>query len=46
MAWEESGKAWGARACNWAYLLEPYARGANSALLKALGVTSGIRLLT
>jgi len=31
MGWEESGQAWGERAADWAYLLEPYARRANSA---------------
>ena len=31
MDWIESGRAWGARATDWAYLMEPYARRANDA---------------
>lgn len=45
MGWEESGDAWGARACDWAYLMEPYARPANDAVFDRLGVTAGTRLL-
>ncbi len=36
--WEEAGRGWGARALDWAYLFEPYARPAND-LLRL--VTSG-----
>jgi hypothetical protein len=32
MGWAESGQAWGERAADWAYLMEPYARRANDAL--------------
>lgn len=43
--WQESGRAWGARAAEWAYLFEPYARPANAVLFDRLGVTAGVRLL-
>jgi cyclopropane fatty-acyl-phospholipid synthase-like methyltransferase len=45
MGWTESGQAWGARATDWAYLLEPYARNANDALCDRAGVSPGTRLL-
>ena len=45
MGWEESGSAWGARATDWAYLMEPYARPANDAIFDRLGVGAGTRLL-
>lgn len=45
MGWEESGDAWGARAPDWAYLMEPYSRPANDAVFDRLGVTSGTTLL-
>jgi cyclopropane fatty-acyl-phospholipid synthase-like methyltransferase len=45
MGWEESGQAWGERAADWAYLLEPYARRANEALFDRAGVGSGTRLV-
>jgi SAM-dependent methyltransferase len=45
MGWEESGQAWGERAADWAYLLEPYARRANEALFERAGVGSGTRLV-
>ena len=45
MAWAESGQAWGARATDWAYLFEPYARRANDALFDRAGVGAGTRLL-
>jgi hypothetical protein len=32
MGWAESGQAWGERAADWAYLIEPYARRANDVL--------------
>ncbi|MGH9090058.1 MAG: class I SAM-dependent methyltransferase [Acidimicrobiales bacterium] len=43
--WHESGQAWGARATDWAYLLEPYARPANRAVFDQLAVADGTRLL-
>jgi SAM-dependent methyltransferase len=45
MSWMESGRAWGERATDWAYLMEPYARRANDALFDRAGIGSGIRLL-
>jgi SAM-dependent methyltransferase len=45
MGWAESGQAWGARATDWAYLVEPYARSANDALFDRTGVGPGTRLL-
>ncbi len=45
MGWTESGRAWGARARDWAYLVEPYARRANDALFDRAGVGPGTRLL-
>jgi SAM-dependent methyltransferase len=41
----ESGRAWGARALDWAYLFEPYARPANERLFDHLDVRPGVRLL-
>ena len=43
--WKESGRAWGARALDWAYLFEPYARPANEVLFDRLDVRAGVRLL-
>ncbi len=43
--WEEAGRGWGARAPEWAYLFEPYARSANELLFDRLGVSEGTRLL-
>ncbi len=43
--WEEAGRAWGARATDWAYLFEPYARPANQVVFDKLGVAGGVRLL-
>lgn len=43
--WREAGQAWGARAIDWAYLFEPYARAANELLFAQLPVTEGARLL-
>ncbi len=43
--WQEAGQAWGARATDWAYLWEPYARPANQVLFDQLGVADGTRLL-
>jgi len=45
MGWVESGRAWGERAADWAYLIEPYARGANDALFDRTGVGPGTELL-
>ena len=45
MGWAESGQAWGERAADWAYLIEPYARRANDALFDRAGVGAGTRLL-
>jgi SAM-dependent methyltransferase len=45
MGWTESGRAWGERALDWAYLLEPYARRANDALFDRAGVGPRTRLL-
>jgi len=45
MGWIESGRAWGERAVDWAYLMEPYARRANDALFDRAGVGPGTRLL-
>lgn len=43
--WREAGQAWGARAADWAYLFEPYARPANDLVFDQLGVDTGTRLL-
>lgn len=43
--WTEAGRGWGARALEWAYLLEPYARPANELLFDRLDVGDGVRLL-
>jgi len=45
MGWAESGRAWGERATDWAYLAEPYARRANDALFDRVGVGPGTRLV-
>ena len=45
MGWAESGEAWGERATDWAYLVEPYARRANDVLFDRTGVGPGTRLL-
>jgi SAM-dependent methyltransferase len=45
MGWAESGQAWGERATDWAYLMEPYARRANDTLFDRAGVGAGTRLL-
>lgn len=45
MGWVESGRVWGERAADWAYLVEPYARQVNDALFDQLGVGPGTRLL-
>lgn len=43
--WREAGRGWGARAKEWAYLFEPYARPANQLLLDGLGVGEGTQFL-
>ncbi len=43
--WRVAGRGWGARATEWAYLFEPYARPANELLLDELGVGRGTRVL-
>lgn len=43
--WREAGRGWGARAKEWAYLFEPYARPANCLLLDELGVGAQTRYL-
>ena len=43
--WREAGRAWGARAVEWAYLFEPYVRPANVCLFDELGVGPATRLL-
>jgi len=45
MSWVESGRAWGERAVDWAYLVEPHARGAYDALFDRTGVGPGTGLL-
>ena len=45
MSWVESGRAWGERAADWAYLVEPYARRVNDALFDRAQVGPGTRLL-
>ena len=45
MDWQQAGRAWGARAADWAYLFEPYARPANEVIFGQLGVGEGTRLL-
>ncbi len=45
MGWIESGQAWGERAADWAYLVEPYARRVNDALFDRAGLGPGTRLL-
>ena len=45
MDWIESGRAWGDRAADWAYLMEPYARSANDALFDRAGVGPGTELV-
>jgi SAM-dependent methyltransferase len=43
--WKKAGQGWGARATEWAYLLEPYALPANELLFDRLDVKTGVRLL-
>ena len=41
----DAGRAWGERAVDWAYLMEPYARRANKTVFGRVGVGPGTRLL-
>ncbi len=43
--WREAGRGWGARAKEWAYLFEPYARPANDLVLDELAVGDGTNYL-
>lgn len=43
--WQEAGRAWGARAVDWAYLFEPYARPANDTVFDELDVGAGTRVV-
>lgn len=43
--WEAAGHGWGARALEWAYLLEPYSLPANELILAKLAVGEGTRYL-
>jgi SAM-dependent methyltransferase len=43
--WTEAGQAWGARATDWAYFFEQYARPANEVVFDHLDVGAGVRLL-
>jgi len=43
--WIEAGVGWGARAKEWAYLFEPYARPANDLVFDRLGVGATTRYL-
>ncbi|GAC1603344.1 MAG: class I SAM-dependent methyltransferase [Acidimicrobiales bacterium] len=45
MGWQEAGRGWGARAQEWAYLFEPYARSANELVFDRLGVGADTSLL-
>ena len=45
MGWAESGRAWGERAADWAYLCEPYTRNANDEVFDRTGVGPGTELL-
>lgn len=43
--WRTAGRAWGERACDWAYLFEPYCIPAYDTVLPRAGVGEGTRLL-
>jgi ubiquinone/menaquinone biosynthesis C-methylase UbiE len=45
MGWIESGQAWGERATDWAYLMEPHTWRVNDALFDQAGVGPGTQLL-
>jgi SAM-dependent methyltransferase len=45
MGWVESGRAWGEQAADWAYLVEPNARGVYDALFDRTGVGPGTELV-
>jgi SAM-dependent methyltransferase len=44
-AWQEAGEAWEARACDWAYLADGFARSGYEAVFAAADVGAGTRLL-
>ncbi|MFN2594794.1 MAG: class I SAM-dependent methyltransferase [Actinomycetota bacterium] len=44
-AWRDAGEAWGRRALDWAYLVEPSSLPAYEAVLEKLDVSDGVRLL-
>lgn len=43
--WRDAGRGWGARATEWAYLFEPYARPANDLVFDELEVHAGTHYL-
>jgi SAM-dependent methyltransferase len=45
MGWKEAGNAWGARATDWAFYQEPLVANSYDAVLQALDVAGGVRLL-
>ena len=45
MDWREAGRGWGARAIEWAYLVEPYALPANELLFDRLSIGPQVRHL-
>jgi len=45
MGWEQAGRGWGAKALEWAYLVEPYARPANDLVFDRLGLVAEDRYL-
>jgi SAM-dependent methyltransferase len=45
LGWEDSGRGWGARPVEWAYLFEPYALPVNEKLFDRLQVRDDVRLL-
>ena len=45
MSWQQNGRAWGARALDWAYLAEPYGRPAYDLVFARTGVGDETSLL-
>jgi len=45
MGWQEAGEAWGVRAADWAYLMEPLFAPVYARLARSSGMTSGARVL-
>lgn len=45
VSWHEAGQAWGAKACDWAYLTEPYGRPVHDQVFARTGVGQGTALL-